>query len=84
MFAEHSAGGVGRDQAAAVCASLAGSVMDAVEPRIRELLRAWPQPPTTVIAERIGWSHRLTVVKERVRKLRPVQLPPDPVSRTCL
>jgi transposase len=60
-----------------------GSVVDAVEPRIRELLRAWPQMPTTVIAERIGWSHGLTVLKERVRELRPVYLPPDPASRTC-
>ena len=35
----------------------AGSVVDAVEPRIRELLRAFPTMPATVIAERIGWPH---------------------------
>ena len=29
-----------------------GSVVDAVEPRIRELLQAWPDMPATVIAER--------------------------------
>ena len=34
----------------------AGSVVDAVEPRIRELLRVYPTMPTTVIAERIGWT----------------------------
>ena len=33
-----------------------GSVVDGVEPRIRELLAAWPQMPATVIAERIGWT----------------------------
>jgi hypothetical protein len=33
-----------------------GSVVDAAEPRIRELLRAYPTMPATVIAERIGWD----------------------------
>ena len=28
--------------------------------------------PATVIAERIGWDRSLTVLKERVRLLRPV------------
>ena len=61
---------------------LAGSVVDAVEPRIRELLRACPTMPATVIAERIGWTRGITVLKERVAELRPVYLPPDPASRT--
>ena len=60
-----------------------GSIVDAVEPRVRELLRAWPTMPVTVIAERIGWEHGLTVLKDRVRELRPVYLPPDPASRTA-
>jgi transposase len=38
--------------------------------------------PATVIAERIGWSRGLTVLKERVRELRPLYLPPDPAGRT--
>jgi transposase len=59
-----------------------GSVVDEVEPRIRELLRAWPSMPATVIAERVGWSRGLTVFTDRVRELRPVYLPPDPASRT--
>ena len=59
----------------------AGSVVDAVEPRIREL-QAYPGMPATVIAERIGWNRGLTILKERVRELRPVYLPPDPGSRT--
>jgi transposase len=60
----------------------AGSVVDAVEPRIRELLQAYPAMPATVIAERIGWERGLTVLKDRVRELRPAYLPPDPASRT--
>ena len=60
-----------------------GSVVDAVEPAIRELLRAYPSMPATVIAERIGWTRGLTVLKERVAELRPAYLPPDPASRTA-
>jgi transposase len=60
----------------------AGSIVDAVEPRVRELLRAYPTMPATVIAERIGWDRGLTVLKDRVRELRPAYLPPDPASRT--
>jgi transposase len=59
-----------------------GSAVDAVEPRIRELLREYPRMPATVIAERVGWTRGLTVFKERVAQLRPVYLPPDPASRT--
>ena len=60
----------------------AGSVVDAVEPQIRELLQATPTIPATVIAERIGWEHGMTVLKERVRELRPLYAPKDPSSRT--
>jgi transposase len=59
-----------------------GSAVDAVEPAIRELLKATPRMPATVIAERIGWERGITVLKERVRELRPAYLPADPVSRT--
>jgi len=38
--------------------------------------------PVTVIAERIGRNRSLTVLKDRVRVLRPYYLPPDPASRT--
>jgi transposase len=60
-----------------------GSIVDTVEPQVRELLQAWPTMPATVIAERIGWTRSLTVLKDRVRELRPVYLPPDPASRTA-
>ncbi|MFV2128381.1 IS21 family transposase [Micromonospora sp. LOL_013] len=59
-----------------------GSIVDAAEPRIRALLKEFPDMPATVIAERIGWTRSLTVLKERVRELRPVYAPVDPVSRT--
>jgi transposase len=60
-----------------------GSIVDEVEPRIRELLKAWPEMPTTVIAERIGWTRSVRVLRKRVSDLRPVYLPPDPASRTA-
>jgi transposase len=60
-----------------------GSVVDGVEPRIRELLKDCPTMPATVIAERIGWTRGMTVLTARVRELRPVYLPPDPSSRTA-
>ncbi len=60
----------------------AGSVVDAVEPRIRELLRACPTMPATVIAERVGWTRSIRVLRGRVAELRPAYLPPDPAGRT--
>ena len=60
----------------------AGSIVDAVEPRIRELLRAYPTMPATVIAERIGWTRSIRVLSGRVAELRLAYLPPDPASRT--
>lgn len=59
------------------------SIADEVEPRIRELLQVVPTMPATVIAERIGWTRSMTVLKKRVAELRPVYLPPDPASRTA-
>lgn len=60
-----------------------GSLVDAVEPAIRELLAEYQRMPATVIAERIGWERSLSVLKRRVRELRPVYLPADPVSRAA-
>ena len=59
-----------------------GSLADAFEPRIRELLAAWPSMPATVIAERIGWPYSIRTLSGRVAELRPLYLPPDPASRT--
>jgi hypothetical protein len=59
-----------------------GSAVDAFEPRIRELLKDCNTMPATVIAERIGWSRGITILKERVAELRPLYLDPDPYQRT--
>jgi transposase len=59
-----------------------GSVVDAVEPRVRELLQACPMMPATVIGERIEWPYSIRTLSARVAELRPVYLPPDPSSRT--
>jgi transposase len=60
-----------------------GSVADAFEPRIRELLRVYPQMPASVIGERIGWPYSGRVLRAKVAGLRPAYLPPDPASRTA-
>ena len=39
----------------AVAANTRGSIVNEMEPPIRELLKAYPRMPPTVIAERIGW-----------------------------
>jgi transposase len=59
-----------------------GSLVDKVEPQVRALLAEYPRMPATVIAERIGWTRGITVLKQRVAELRPAYLPPDPASRT--
>lgn len=58
------------------------SAVDAVEPEIRALLSEFPRMPATVIAERIGWDRSITILKDRVRELRPLFLPADPCQRT--
>ena len=60
----------------------AGSIVDAVEPRIRTLLAEFPDMPTTVIMERVGWTRGKTVFCDRVQRLRPLFRPPDPAQRT--
>jgi transposase len=60
----------------------APALADAFEARIRELLRAVPTMPATVIAERIGWPHGMRTLSGRVAELRPFYLPPDPAGRT--
>jgi len=59
-----------------------GSSVDVFEPRIRELLKAFPTMPATVIAERVGWSRSIRTLSGRVAELRPAYLPPDPAGRT--
>jgi transposase len=58
------------------------SAVDAVEADIKKLLGEFPRMPATVIAERIGWDRSLTILKDRVRELRPLFVPADPCQRT--
>ena len=74
---------IARDDAPKYERAPVGSVVDEVEPRVRELLRVFPTMPATVIAERIGWTRGLTVLKVRIAELRSAYLPPDPASRTA-
>ena len=60
-----------------------GSVADAFEPRVRELLAAFPSIPSTVIAERVGWPYSVRTLSGKVAQWRPAYLPPDPASRTA-
>jgi hypothetical protein len=38
--------------------------------------------PATVIAERLEWKHGITILRARVRELRPLFRAPDPCQRT--
>jgi transposase len=58
-----------------------GSMVDAVEPEIRKWLREDAKMPATVIAERIGWEHSITILKDRVRQVRPEYAGVDPADR---
>lgn len=56
-----------------------GSVADAFEAQIRALLVEWPKMPARVIAERLGWPHSMSPLKNEaaphpsgVRGIHPV------------
>jgi transposase len=59
-----------------------GSIVDAVEPELHRWLKEFPRMPASVIAERIGWDRGMSVLRDRVRELRPIYLPVDPCQRT--
>jgi len=58
-----------------------GSIVDPFVPEIRKLLADSPRMPATVIAERIGWERSMTVLKDKVRELRPLYTGVDPADR---
>lgn len=58
------------------------SAVDPYEDQIRALLKGCNTMPATVIAERIGWTRGMTILKERVAEIRPLFLEPDPFQRT--
>ena len=55
----------------------AGSAVDGFEPQVRALLAEFPEMPTSVIMERVGWADGKTVSCERVAQLRPLFQPAD-------
>jgi transposase len=59
-----------------------GSAVDAFEPAIRRLLAVTPDMPATVVAERIGWTRGITVLRDRVAELRPAYEVPEAFGRT--
>jgi transposase len=59
-----------------------GSAVDEFEPAIRRLLAATPDMAATVIAERIGWTRGITVLRDRVAELRPAFQVPEAFGRT--
>jgi transposase len=58
-----------------------GSLVDAVEPEVRKLLMVDAKMPATVIAERIGWEHSITILKDRLRQIRSEYAGVDPADR---
>lgn len=58
-----------------------GSIVDSYVPGIKQLLVDAPRMPATVIAERIGWEHSMTVLKDKERELRPLYVGVDPADR---
>jgi hypothetical protein len=58
-----------------------GSIVDAVEPSILDLLQDCSDMPATVVAERIGWERSIRVLREWVAELRPLFVPPWPDPR---
>ncbi len=59
-----------------------GSAVDAFEDAIRRLLAVTPDMPATVVAERIGWTRGMTVLRERVAELRPTYQVPEAFGRS--
>jgi len=57
------------------------TLADGVEAQVRAVLAEFPRMPATVIAQRIGWTHSLTTLKDRVRQIRPEYVGIDPVDR---
>jgi hypothetical protein len=50
-------------------------------PRVRVLLAEFPEMPTTVLAERVGWEGPVSWFRDNVARLRPEHRCPDPADR---
>ncbi|KLI03996.1 MULTISPECIES: IS21 family transposase [Mycolicibacterium] len=62
-------------------ASVSSSAWAQIEMAVRALLGQFPTMPTTVIAERVGWSGGHSWFAENVARIRPEYAPPDPCDR---
>jgi hypothetical protein len=51
------------------------------EQRVRQLLKATPSMPATVLAERVGWTGSATWFRQSVALVRPDYAPKDPADR---
>lgn len=51
------------------------------EARVRQLLAETPDMPSTVVAERVGWTGSIRWFRDNVNRLRPAQRRPDPADR---
>lgn len=60
---------------------VARSSFSPFEARVRALLEEHPEMPSTVLAERVGWSGSITWFRDNVRRLRPEHRRPDPADR---
>ena len=80
--ARHGASALRADEAPRYVREGPGSAVDAFEPAIRRLLAGTPDMPATVVAERIGWTRGITVLRERVAELRPAYVVPDAFGPT--
>lgn len=58
------------------------SKLDPHKQDIGELLKGWPTMPATVVAERVGYTGGLSILRDYLREARPLYLEPDPIQRT--
>lgn len=49
--------------------------------QVRQLLKATPSMPATVLAERVGWAGSATWFRQNVALIRPDYAPTDPADR---
>jgi transposase len=62
-------------------APVVGSAWAQIETAVRVLLGQYPTMPTTVIAERVGWTGGHSWFAENVARIRPEYAPADPCDR---
>jgi hypothetical protein len=69
LFAEHREGALASDEPPRYERARPGSLADAYDRRIGELLTAFLRMPATVIAERIEWPYSIRTLSTRVAEV---------------